>query len=131
MKKMKNFLCVSTKGITSASQFSEALFQTVQEAIHPYTPRRATEWLSQVTLVELYVPWHDPAFRRVEEGCWRMLLLYTVQDFAEYAETGLVIADLPRMLNTIDSEQGREEVLAVCEALQGIERTYPNSFVTA
>lgn len=128
---MKNMLCISTNGITSGSQLSEALFQSVQEALYPQMPRRATEWFSQVTLVDLHMSWHDLTFRRVEEGCWRMLLLYTIEDFTEHTNIPLIISDLPRMLNSIQSVQGREEVLAVCEALQGIQRLFPNTFLSA
>jgi hypothetical protein len=126
---MKNMLCVSTKGVTSGAQLSEVVFMTVQEALYPHTPRRATEWLSQMTLVEAHAPWHDPAFPRVEEGCWRMLLVYALEDLTEHSDTPVVIADLPRLLNSIHFVRGRKEVLTVCTALQTVQRLYPQTFL--
>ena len=123
-----NLVCIPTNGISSGTELSEALFQGVQEAIHAHVPRRATEWFCQMTLVDLHVPCKDAAFRHVEEGFWRMLLQYAVQDLAEHSQNRLVVADLARMLNTIRHTQGREEVLAVCDALQGVRRTYPEVF---
>jgi len=123
-----NLVCIPTKGISSGGQLAEALFQCAQEAMHPNIPRKATEWFYTMTLLDLNAIGNYPAFRRVEEAFWRMLLLYTVQDLAEHSRSQLVVADLARMLNTIRHTRGRNEVLTICDALQSVRRSYPQVF---
>jgi hypothetical protein len=128
---MENVICVSTKDVASAEQLCNALYQSVQDALHPAMPRRAKEWLCQSMMIDLCIMPSNQSHARLAEGYWRMLMLYVLEDLAERPGARLIFCDLSQMLNNIKFARGRCEALAVCNALLCAERLYPETYVSA